>query len=138
MTPDPGYTPDPINWQLINDLATKPHPMLNIRDDDHGHDCCPYVGEVLQSARSAHHLLDLAGVPHGNGYSQHVDVRTYLLLCEVLHLRERLVRIATWHSRETGPAGTVGDLCSECGGRWSCDTHRMATGDYVDTEESDQ
>lgn len=49
---------------------------------------------------------------------------------------ERLSRISTWHSRESGPGGSVGDLCTECGERWPCDTRRMADGTYVDEEWS--
>jgi hypothetical protein len=48
---------------------------------------------------------------------------------------ERLARIGDWHSRESGPGGTVGDYCTECGVRWPCDTRRMAEGTYVDEEE---
>jgi hypothetical protein len=48
----------------------------------------------------------------------------------------RLDRIGDWHARETGPAGTVGDYCRECGHRWPCDTRRMADGTYVDEEAS--
>lgn len=44
----------------------------------------------------------------------------------------RLDRIAGWHARETGPAGTVGDYCTECGRFWPCATRRMADGAYVD------
>lgn len=120
-----------INWTLINELHKKPHPLLNIRDD-HRHECCPYDGEVIQEARTVHHLLDMAGIPRGTGYSSDADARTFLLLAEVVALRERLDRIAGWHSRETGPAGTVGDYCIECGVRWPCDTRRMADGTYED------
>lgn len=129
-----------INWTLINHLATKPHKHLNIVEGaDYGamidgkfDHCSNGVAEVLQEARTVHHLLDMAGIPEGHGYSAYVDARAYLLLAEVLNLRERLARIADWHSRETGPAGTVGDYCVECGERWECDTRRMAEGTYVD------
>ena len=128
--PTASYVGDGINWTLINDLHEKPHPLLNIHD--HGHECCPYVGEVLYDARTAHHLLDIAGVPRGKGYSSDVDARTYLLLAEVIGLRERLDRIATWHARETGPSGTVGDCCTECGETWPCETRQMADGTHED------
>src|SRR5574339_911724 len=127
-----------INWDLINDLHTKPHPLVNIVDGaeyctvvDGKHDHS-YVGEFLQEASTAHHILDLAGVPRGHGYSSDVDARVYLLADERNSLRERLDRIASWHSRESGPAGMVGDYCNECGGTWPCDTRRMAEGTYVD------
>lgn len=130
--PTPSYVGGGINWTLINDLHTKQHPLLNIREDGHRHDCCPWDGEVAVEARTAHHLLDIAGVPRGKGYSSDVDARTFLLLAEVIGLRERLDRIATWHSRETGPAGTFGDYCTECTERWPCDTRRMADGTHED------
>lgn len=47
---------------------------------------------------------------------------------------ERLDRITSWHARESGPGGMVGDYCRECGNRWPCDTRRMAEGTYVDEE----
>lgn len=52
--------------------------------------------------------------------------------------RDRLSRIATWHSRESGPAGTVGDYCNECSHVWPCDTRRMADGTYTDDEGTPQ
>lgn len=131
-----------INWTLINDLHTKPHPLVNIVDGaeyciviDGKHDHS-YVGEVLQEASTVHHILDLAGVPRGHGYSSNEAARTFLLLAETISLRERLDRIGAWHSRETGPAGMVGDYCNECGGTWPCDTNRMAEGIYVDDDEA--
>lgn len=125
-----------VNFDLIHSLSSKPHPLLNIRTDGHQHDCCPWDGEVFQEARNVHHLLDLAGVPHGTGYFQDLDARAYLLLVEVLALRERLDRISRWHARETGPAGTVGDYCTECGDGvwWPCDTRRLVDGTYVDED----
>lgn len=58
------------------------------------------------------------------------DART--LLQQLLNGRERLDRIISWHSRETGPGGMVGDFCNECGHVWPCDTRRMAEGTYED------
>lgn len=48
---------------------------------------------------------------------------------------ERLDRITTWHARETGPAGTVGDYCTECAHRWPCPTRKMADGTWTDQDE---
>lgn len=48
---------------------------------------------------------------------------------------DRLSRISTWHSRESGPAGMVGDFCNDCGNRWPCDTRRMADGTYEDDDD---
>lgn len=52
------------------------------------------------------------------------------LLSSAFEAGDRLQRIATWHGRESGPAGMVGDFCVECGTRWPCDTRRMADGEY--------
>lgn len=57
------------------------------------------------------------------------------LLSAAFDAGDRLQRISTWHSRETGPAGLVGDFCTECGERWPCDTRRMADGTYVDPDD---
>lgn len=133
-----------INWTLIQALAAKPHKHLNIVEGeqygvmvngvfDTG---CHGIGEVMEEARTVQHLLDLAGVPEGEGYSAHIDGRVFLLVAEVGRLRERLVRIAGWHARETGPGGMVGDFCIECGWSWPCDTRRMADGTHVDHDKA--
>jgi hypothetical protein len=87
--------------------------------------------------KAAHHLLDLISVPHGYGIdTRHIDDRTLIAVIAFGNLREQLARISQWHARETGPAGTVGDYCTECGHRWPCDTRRMADGSYEEAEES--
>jgi hypothetical protein len=53
-------------------------------------------------------------------------------MLEVFALRERLDRISSWHSLETGPSGTVGLYCIECGARHPCETRRMADGTHED------
>lgn len=129
-----------INYTLLTDLATKPHPLLNIVEGgeyvlkvgDELDRCSGGVGEVMQEARTAHHLLDLAGIPHGEGYAQDLDARMWQMLVKMQGVEERLSRIADWHARESGPAGTVGDYCTECGNRWPCDTRRLVEGTYVD------
>lgn len=133
---------DDINWTLIMSLATKPHKHLSIVDGaQYGlmvngvfDGACNGVGEVMQQARIAQHLLDLAGVPEGKGDGANIDARVYLLVTQVRQLREQLSRIAGWHARESGPHGMVGDLCTECGEVWPCDTRRMADGTYVDED----
>ena len=60
----------------------------------------------------------------------------YITKGEAEPVRERLDRIATWHSRETGPGGMVGDFCVTCDGRWPCDTRRMAEGAYANEEDA--
>lgn len=130
-----------INWSLIQSLSAKPHKHLNICDDfDAQLASIPssWVGEVFQEARTVHHLLDLAGIPEGHGYSAHVDARAYLLVVEVISLRDQLARIASWHSRESGPAGTVGDFCNECGQKSPCETNRMASGTYAEADDAAQ
>jgi len=88
-----------IDWTLINDLRTKPHPLINhdpARFPEHGRCDSIGCGEIVGEARTAQHLLDLAGVPRGHGYSSDVDARTYLLVAEVGRLRERLDQISNW------------------------------------------
>lgn len=126
--PVPAAEPQ-INFSLLAELATKPHPLLNIGDEP-----SPWWGEVHQEARNTHHLLDMVGIPHGKGYAQDLDARAWLAVVKLQQLQERLDRIAAWHSRQTGPSGTFDDYCRECGCIWPCDTQRMATGSYVDDE----
>lgn len=121
-----------INWDLIQTLYTKPHPNQN-----HKHvRCCPNeslgVGEVLQEALAAQHLLDLAGIAPGMYDDCDIDARVFLAVLEINALRERLARIASWHSRQTGPGGTFDDFCNECGEEWPCETRRMADGTHED------
>lgn len=124
-----------INWTLINELHTKPHPLINHdpeRFPEHARCDSIGCGEIVMEARTVHHLLDLAGIPRGHGHNSDIDARTYLLLAEVIALRERLGRIAGWHAREAASSGMVGDFCVDCGNVWPCDTHRMAEGKYED------
>lgn len=109
-----------VNWTLLNSLAARPH----------RHDGAPHRGY----RRVVQHLLDVAGVPDGVGVDTRVDARVYLLLVEVLKLRETLGRLRDRHSRETGPAGTVGVYCTECDARWPCSTRRLVDGTYVEDD----
>jgi hypothetical protein len=132
-----------INWDLIQRLAEKPHKHLNIVDGatygllvdgvfdhaSHG------VSEVMTETRTVQHLLDLAGIPEGEGYSAHIDARVFLLWTRLNAAEDRLARIDSWHSREKTDGGMVGDFCTECGNRWPCDTSRMADGTYVDEDD---
>lgn len=131
-----------INWDVIERFALKPHRQLQITCGEtliceHGHDHQPGTGEVLQEARVVQHLCDLAGVPEGSGDSATIDARVWQLVVEAQELAVRLERIAAWHARESGPGGTVGDFCLECGARWPCDTRRMAEGAGDDIETKD-
>lgn len=129
-----------INWELLKDLQSRPHPLLSperLVDAAKAEGAELHFGvvEVLHEALAVHHLLDLAGVPQR--YSLDTDdiaARTLIAVLGMGTLRERLDRIAGWHQRETGPCGTVGDFCAECGHRWPCDTRRMADGTYVDED----
>jgi len=94
------------------------------------------LGRVVGAFRDMASEATIAAVATEDGGASHLtygDV-TYLFR-ELLDARERLDRIAGWHSRETGPAGTVGDYCTECGELWPCDTRRMAEGTYVDLDD---
>lgn len=83
--------------------------------------------ELLDAAKAVHHLLDMAGVPQGYGLdTRNIDARVLVAVIGMRKLRERLARISAWHSRETSPAGMVGDYCIECGNRWPCKTRRAA------------
>lgn len=130
--------PNWINWDLLQHLAERPHKHLNIAEgEQYGLmvDGVFYtgnngIGEVMEEARTVQHLCDLAGIAEGLSYDAHIDARVYLLVREVQRLRERLDRIGTWHSRETGEGGTVGDFCNECESRWPCATSLMAAGTH--------
>ena len=134
---DGSEFPDPADvfWELLSKLSGRPHPLLNnevqIPDD------LPLGWiEMFYEVRAAHHLLDLADVPRGYSIdTRAIDARTLLAARGMMTLRERLARISGWHARETGPAGTVGDYCIECGHRWPCDTRRMADGVYADEDD---
>lgn len=127
-----------INYALLRQLAEKPHPLLNIANDFETQirEMPPaWAGEVFQQARSAHHLLDLAGIPQrqeGHVYASDLDSRAWMLVTAHQKLQDRLERIASWHSRETAEGGMVGDCCIECGLRWPCDSRRMADGTHED------
>ncbi len=130
-----------INYDLLTRLAAKPHPLLNIAEDFEAQIReipVAWVGEVFQEARTAHHLLDIVGIPQqaGGHYSSDLDARTWLAINEIINLRGQLDRIAAWHSRETAEGGMVGDFCIECGERWPCDTRRMADGSHEDLQEA--
>ncbi len=126
-----------INYRLLERLAEKKHPLLNIADDFSGQlreTPEAWLGEVFTESRTAHHLLDMAGIPHGESQASHLDARTWQALDLINRLNERLDRIGSWHSRETAPGGMVGDFCNECGHLWPCDSRRMATGTYTDKD----
>jgi hypothetical protein len=130
-----------INYDLLKRLAAKPHPLLNIADDLEAQireTPIAWTGEVFTQARTAHHLLDLVGIPQrveGHVYASDLDSRTWQALDLIIKLRGQLDRITSWHSRETADGGMVGDFCNECRTRWPCDTRRMADGTHEDLSE---
>lgn len=128
--PNPGSD---ISWDLLRELHDKPHPLFHDRHDLP--DDLWTVQEVLCSAITVHHLLDLAGVPHRYSLdTADIGSRTLIAVLGILTLRERLDRIAGLHARETGPAGMVGDFCVECGHRWPCETERITGGADTDPD----
>jgi hypothetical protein len=120
-----------INWRLLQDLYVKPHPNLKVMEPPYYE---PGIGEVLQEAVAAHHLLDLVGIPQGRYDDRDIDARVWLAVELIGQLRDRLARIESWHSQETGPGGMVGSFCVECGQGHPCSTRRMAQGVYRDPE----
>jgi hypothetical protein len=125
--------PDDANWELLKELYGKPHPLVNNAWQPPDVEDPGWLIEMFCDVRAVHHLLDLADVPHGYSIdTRDIAARTLLAARGMMTLRERLARISGWHARETGPAGTVGDYCTECGHRWPCDSRRMADGVYVD------
>ena len=51
------------------------------------------------------------------GYStdtRDIERRALLAVRGMIRSGRRLARISGWHAGETGPAGTVGDYCTEC------------------------
>lgn len=130
-----------VDFELLAQLATKPHPLLNIWDDfaaqlDEGP--IEWTREIFQEARTAHHLLDLAGIPAVQGYASDLDARVHIALCMLSELETRLARIASWHRRVTSPGGVTHDECSECGWQWPCPTWRVTEGLYDNDEPSSQ
>ncbi len=81
-----------IDYGLLRDLAGRPHRLVHIADDFEEQIReipIAWVAEVFQEARTAHHLLDMVGIPHGQGYASDLDSRTYLAVRELFDLRRR-------------------------------------------------
>jgi hypothetical protein len=142
--PQPGSE---VNWELLKELAERPHPLYDpfrliaLLMQNHPGPVAiegitaSNIVEGLDNILVSHHLLDLIGVPHGLSIdTRTLDARVLLAVRGHMNLGERLDRIAGWHARETGPAGMVGDFCTECGHRWPCGTRRAADGNYADDD----
>jgi hypothetical protein len=128
-SPFPSASAD-INWELLKELYVKPHELIRDADPD-GVDKDLHYGfiELLDEAKAVHHLFDMIGVPRGYSLdTRAIDDRALVAVRGFLTLQERLGRISERHCRETGPAGTVGDRCVECGQPWPCDTRQIADG----------
>lgn len=120
------------DWKLINYLSKQPHPSL--REIPLPHVLHSEIGELiygvdeaLQEARTAHHLLDLAGVPRGEGDAGHLDAR----VLQLMRRGQRLERIETMHQpdRNCDGHGGVSGYCVECGWPWPCVTAEAASGE---------
>jgi hypothetical protein len=112
------------DWKLIEHFKGRPHPLLGevtLPPDLYGG-----FGELLQSARIVHHLLDLAGVPHGEIYSADLDARVLLLTRRT----GRLQRLATLHQPNRNCDGHGGNsgYCMECDQPWPCLTADIVSG----------
>lgn len=88
MSDDLFPSRDEVDWSILGDL-NKDHPLLNPRwlppDPDEYH-----AGEMFETLRNIHHLLDLAGVPHGYSLdTRDGDCRVLLLVLAFKRLRDR-------------------------------------------------
>ena len=139
VTPASGLpAPESMNWELLHYFALRKHPLIRDADPEGvDKDLSTGLIELLVEAKQVHHLLDFIGIPRGYSLdTTDIGARTLLAARAHLELDARLARIAEWHTRESGSAGTVGDYCVTCARRWPCDTYRMATGTY--TEEDNE
>lgn len=66
-----------------------------------------------------------------------LEANVFRLMRRTLNAEEKLARIGDWHVRESGPAGMVGDYCTECDKVWPCDTRRMIDGTYEEEDYID-
>jgi hypothetical protein len=91
---------------------------------------------VVSLFRDMHPDAFIAALAHPDGGSLAVTYGDLAAaLADLGTACDRLGRISTWHSRETGEHGTVGDFCVDCGHKWPCDTRRMADGTYEDEDD---
>lgn len=82
-----------IDYDALAALAEREHPLLNImKDTEKQIRECPWewTAEVMGQARTAHHLLDMAQIPQGRGYSSDLDSRVYLAVMELIDLRHQV------------------------------------------------
>ena len=87
MTDNPFPAPGEVDWSLL-DKAFTPHPLVNNawtppEPDTH------HAEEMFLTLRNIHHLLDIAGVPHGYSLdTRDADSRVLLLVLAFLKLRD--------------------------------------------------
>ena len=68
-----------VNWELLNQLAVQAAPARQQRVAATGHGGLRLAIEMFYEMRAVHHLLDLAGVPHGYSIdTRYIDARTLL------------------------------------------------------------
>lgn len=94
------------------------------------------VGTLAKFRDMPHDALVAATATDGGGVSRLTYGDLALLVRQLGETGDRLDRIVSWHARQSGPGGMVGDYCTECGHVWPCDTRRMAEGSFVDEEEA--
>lgn len=86
MSDDPFPARDEVDWSVLGDLNL-PHPLVNNawqppEPDTH------HAGEMFETLRNVHHLLDLAGVPHGYSLdTRDADSRVLLLVLAFRKMR---------------------------------------------------
>lgn len=92
MSDDPFPPRGSVDWSVLDGLD-KPHPLVNNAwqppkvDGDPG-----WLTEMFYEKRNVHHLLDMAGVPHGHSMdTRGIDCRVYLLVLAFLKLRDARV-----------------------------------------------
>jgi len=126
---------DENDWKLINYLSGQPHPSvreLPLPHVLHSEAGEPIYGvdEALQETRTAHHLLDLAGIPRDRGDAGHLDAR----VLQLMRRCQRLARIEQMHQpdRNCDGHGGVSGYCVECGWSWPCATAETTSGERDD------
>lgn len=81
---------DEMDWSILHELD-KPHPLVNNSWQPPPGETGHYMAEMFYAARNVHHLLDMAGVPHGYSMdTRGIDDRVLLLVLAFERLRERL------------------------------------------------
>lgn len=88
MSEDLFPSREEMDWSVLQDIAFLPHPLVNnawTPPDPDTH----YSGEMFAELRNVHHLLDMAGVPHGYSIdTRNADDRVLLLVLAFLRLRD--------------------------------------------------